>query len=56
MDVFEVITNRRSHRGEFRNSPIKEVDLDKIIEACTMGTIPIQCTTMGIVNYSRGTE
>lgn len=40
MDVFEVITNRRSHRGEFRNSPIKEVDLDKIIEAARWAPSP----------------
>lgn len=40
MDVFEVITNRRSHRGEFIDSPIEEVDLEKIIEAARWAPSP----------------
>lgn len=40
MDVFEVITNRRSHRGEFNDSPIEEVDLEKIIEAARWAPSP----------------
>ncbi|MCG9128401.1 nitroreductase family protein [Candidatus Poribacteria bacterium] len=40
MDVFEVITNRRSHRGEFRNTPIVDVDLEKIIEAARWAPSP----------------
>lgn len=40
MDVFEVITTRRSHRGEFRDTPIEEVDLEKIIEAARWAPSP----------------
>ncbi|RKU28702.1 hypothetical protein C6497_08045 [Candidatus Poribacteria bacterium] len=40
MDVFEVIMNRRSHRGEFTDSPIEEMDLEKIIEAARWAPSP----------------
>ena len=33
MNVFEAITQRRSHRGEYQNRPIDGSDLNRIIEA-----------------------
>ena len=33
MNIFDAITQRRSHRGTFQNRPIDTADLEKLIEA-----------------------
>ena len=40
MELFDAITQRRSHRGEFRDDAISQEDLDKLIEAARWAPSP----------------
>ena len=40
MTLFDAITQRRSHRGQFRDEPILQADLDKLLEAARWAPSP----------------
>ena len=40
MDLFDAITQRRSHRRQFRDDPIVQADLDKLLEAARWAPSP----------------
>ena len=53
MELFDAITQRRSHRGEFRDDAISQEDLDKLIEAARWAALPIQHAALGVSHHPR---
>ena len=58
MNVFEAITQRRSHRGEYQNRPIDEADLNRLIEAARWTPSPfnVQPWELIIIQESEGKD
>lgn len=58
MNIFEAITQRRSHRGEFQKRPIDEVDMNRLIEAARWTPSPfnVQPWELIIIQESAGKD
>ena len=56
MDVFDAITQRRSYRRKFREEPISQVDVDRLIEAARWAPSPfnVQPWELLIIRESEG--
>lgn len=56
MNLIEAIVNRRSHRGEFQDTPIEESDLNQLIEAARWAPSPfnVQPWEVLIIQESKG--
>ena len=56
MNVFEAITQRRSHRGEYQHRSIDEADLNRLIEAARWTPSPfnVQPWELIIIQESEG--
>ena len=51
MELFDAITQRRTHRGEFRTDAISQEHFDQLIQAAQWGPLPIQHTALGVSHH-----
>ena len=50
MNIFDAITQRRSHRGTFQNRAIDAADLEKLIEAARWTRSPLNVPNLSLIH------